>query len=93
MLDPSDVAIPPTQLQELRDFLKKPDANFSCPEQAILLELMLQRTQSVLAILGTGSGKTLVILMQVKLQQHLVTIVVLLLLMLHDDLRRRANYL
>ena len=47
----------------------------------------------MLTILCTGSGKTLAILMQVKLQQHLVTIVVLPLLTLHDDLRRRANAL
>lgn len=93
MLDLSDVAIPPTRLQDLCNFLKKPDTNFSCPEQAIFLELMLQRTRSVLAILGTGSGKTLVVLMQAKLQQHLVTIVVLPLSTLHDDLRRRATSL
>jgi hypothetical protein len=89
-LDKSHVVIHPSRLQQLRGFLQDPLAQFTCQEQVILLELMLQRCQSVLAVLGTGSGKTLTILMQAALQNNLVTIVVLPLSSLHDDLRRRA---
>ena len=92
-LDISDITIPPCRLQQLRTFLKKPDAHFSCPEQAVLLELMMRRTQSVLANLGTGSGKTLTVLMQAKLHKNLVTILVLPLSSLHHDLKRRAESL
>jgi len=89
-LDISTIIIQPSRLLQLRAFLKNPSAQFTCPEQAILLELMLQRRQSVLAILGTGTGKTLIILMQASLQKDLVTIVVLPLSALHDDFKRRA---
>ncbi|KAF8810835.1 P-loop containing nucleoside triphosphate hydrolase protein, partial [Phlegmacium glaucopus] len=74
-------------------FTKNPSAQFSCPEQVALLELMILRSQSVLAVLGTGTGKTFIVLMQAALQQHLVTIVVLPLSSLHDDLKRRATEL
>jgi superfamily II DNA helicase RecQ len=89
-LDLGDINIAPSRLQELRNFLKNPSATFTCPEQAILLEMMIRRSHSVLAILGTGLGKTLVILMQASLQKTLVTIVILPLSSLHDDLKRRA---
>ena len=89
-LEISQINILPCRLHQLRSFLKNPSANFTCPEQAALLELMLRRTQSVLAILGTGTGKTLTILFQAFLQKELVTIVVLPLSSLHDDLKRRS---
>jgi superfamily II DNA helicase RecQ len=89
-LDISQIIIPPVRLHQLRTFLNNPVAHFTCPEQAVLLELMLLRTQSILAILGTGTGKTFAILMQAVLQKELVTIVVLPLSTLHDDLKRRA---
>jgi superfamily II DNA helicase RecQ len=52
--------------------------------------MMIQRQQSLLAILGTGSGKTMMILLQATIQRDLVTIVVLPLSSLHEDLKRRA---
>ena len=90
-LDISQIIIPPVRLQQLRSFLNNPTAQFTCPEQAGVLELMLSRTKSVLAILGTGTGKTFLILMQSSLQPELITIVVLPLSTLHDDLKRRAR--
>ena len=54
--DISKIILPPCRLQQLRSFLVKPNAQFTCPEQAVLLELMMQRSLSVLAILGTGFG-------------------------------------
>ncbi len=47
----------PSRLQSLRQFLRRPDAEFSCPEQAVLLELMCRGQESVLGILGTGKAK------------------------------------
>lgn len=90
-LDISEILVPPFRLHQLRIFLNNPNAQFTCPEQAVLLELMLQRTHSILAVLGTGTGKTLAILLQASLQKDLVTIVVLPLSTLHDDLKRRAQ--
>ena len=89
-LDISKINIPPVRLHQLRTFLKKPTAQFTCPEQAVLLELMLLRKESVLAVLGTATGKTFVLLLQAALQRDLVTVVVLPLSSLHDDLKRRA---
>jgi superfamily II DNA helicase RecQ len=92
-LDISNIVVPPLRLQQLRNFLKNNTAQFTCPEQAALLELMIQRTHSILAILGTGTGKTFIILLQAALQKRLVTIVILPLSTLHDDLKRRSGQL
>jgi hypothetical protein len=89
-LDLSQIYVPPVRLHQLRLLLNKTTAQFTCPEQAALLELMVLRTQSTLAILGTGFGKTFVVLLQATIQKELVTIVVLPLSTLHDDLKRRA---
>lgn len=93
LLDTSQTVIPLSCLQELQTFLNNPSAQFSCPEQVVLLELMMRHTQSVLTVLGTGTGKTLVVLMQATLQKNLVTVVILPLLSLHDDFKRRADSL
>lgn len=90
-LDISQIIVPPVRLQQLRSFLKNPTAQFTCPEQAVVLELMLRRNQSLLAILGTGTGKTFIVLMQAAMQAELLTIVILPLSTLHDDLKRRAG--
>ncbi|KAF8797332.1 hypothetical protein BYT27DRAFT_7219268, partial [Phlegmacium glaucopus] len=73
-LDISTITIPSSRRKQLCEFTKNPSAQFSCPEQVALLELMILRSQSVLAVLGTGTGKTFIVLMQAGLQQHLVTI-------------------
>jgi hypothetical protein len=90
-LDLSEIIIPPCRLSQLRLFLRDRGASFKCPEQAALLELMIRREQSVLAVLGTGTGKTMIVLLQAKLQQELTTIIVLPLSSLHDDLKRRCH--
>lgn len=90
-LDISQIIVPPVRLAQLRSFLQNPSAQFTCSEQAVLLELMISRTCSTLAVLGTGTGKTLTILFQASLQKDLITIVVLPLSSLHDDLKRRAQ--
>jgi hypothetical protein len=92
-IETSQIIIPPIRLQQLRLFLKDPTAQFTCQEQAVVFELMMRRTQSLLAILSTGTGKTFTILLQAALQKNLITIVVLPLSTLHDDLKRRAAIL
>ncbi|KAF8160065.1 P-loop containing nucleoside triphosphate hydrolase protein [Crassisporium funariophilum] len=88
----SDIAPHPSRLQALCQFLRNPNAQFSCPEQAILLELMCQGKESVLGLLGTGKGKTMAILLYTYMYGHKGQMVVVLpLSSLHDDFARRAG--
>ncbi len=88
----SDVAPHPSRLQSLRQFLRRPDAEFSCPEQAVLLELMCRGQESVLGILGTGKGKTLMVLLYAQMfATQGITIVVLPLSTLRHEFMRRAH--
>ncbi|KAF8868612.1 hypothetical protein CPB84DRAFT_1857350 [Gymnopilus junonius] len=88
----SDIQVPPSRLSDLRRFLCRSDASFSCPEQAILLELMIRGEQSVLGILGTGTGKTTAVMLYAKMYSRgKTTLVVLPLSGLHADLDRRAR--
>lgn len=82
----------PSRLQSLRDFLKRPDANFTCAEQAVLLELMCRGEENVLGILGTGKGKTMIVFLYAHLFGHRgVTVVVLPLSALRGEYIRRAR--
>jgi superfamily II DNA helicase RecQ len=88
----SDISPHASRLQSLRDFLRNPKAEFTCPEQAILLELMCQGKESVLGLLGTGKGKTMIVLLYAHMHgQRGVTVLVLPLSTLHDDFARRAR--
>lgn len=88
----SDTSPHPSLLQSLRTFLNNPNARFTCPEQAVLLELMVQGKQSILGILGTGTGKTTIIMLHAQLYGNgRITIVVLPLSGLRYDLERRAR--
>lgn len=88
----SDVAPHPSRLQSLRHFLRRPNAEFSCPEQAVLLELMCRGQESVLGVLGTGKGKTLMVLLYAHMfKTRGITIVVLPLSTLRSEFMRRAN--
>ncbi|KAF8953005.1 hypothetical protein BDZ97DRAFT_1930113 [Flammula alnicola] len=88
----SDVSVHPSRLKDLRVFLKSPTADFSCAEQGVLLELMIQGKQSILGILGTGTGKTTVVMMHAKMYgKGRVTVIILPLSGLHADLERRAH--
>lgn len=90
----ADIDPHPSRLRSLRTFLKRPAATFSCPEQALLLELMCRGDQSVLGILGTGKGKTMLVFFYAHLfGSRGVTIVVLPLSSLRIEYRRRAQEL
>lgn len=88
----SDIAVHPSRLRDLRKFLGDPKAKFTTPEQGVLLEHALAGRDNILGILGTAFGKTTLIMMMSKMYaQGRVTVVVLPLSALHDDLDRRAN--
>ena len=90
----SDIEPHPSRLRSLRTFLKREDANFTCPEQAMLFELMCRGTESVLGVLGTGKGKTLIIFLYAYMfGSHGVTLVVLPLSSLVTEFMRRAQEL
>lgn len=90
----SDVSPHPSRLRSLREFLKRPDAKFTCPEQALLFELMCRGEQNVLGVLGTGKGKTLLVLLYAHtFSSKGITIVVLPLSPLRDEYMRRAREL
>lgn len=89
----SDVSIPLSRLQDLRTFLKRSDAQFSCPEQAILLEHMIQNRDNILALLGTGTGKTTIVLLHAKMHGSpgQITVLVIPLSALRNDVLKRSK--
>jgi len=88
----SDIAVHPSRRRDLRIFLGKEDAEFTSPEQGVLLENVLAGKDNILGILGTGFGKTMLIMMISKMySQSKVVLVILPLSSLHDDLERRAK--
>ncbi|KAH9477263.1 ATP-dependent DNA helicase tlh1 [Psilocybe cubensis] len=90
----ADIDPHPSRLRSLRQFLKRPAANFSCPEQALLLELMCRGQQSVLGILGTGKGKTMLVFLYAYLFGSCgITVVILPLSSLRIEYSRRAQEL
>jgi ABC-type antimicrobial peptide transport system ATPase subunit len=73
-------------------FFKDPQAEFSCPKQAILLEHMVKGQENVFGIMGTSSGKTTLIMLLSKMYGNgLTTLVVLPLSALHGDFERRSH--
>jgi len=82
----------PSRLTGLRQFLHDRDARFTCPEQALLVEFLVTGGQNVLAIVGTGFGKTMAILLAAKMYSAGKTFVVVLpLSTLVEDFGRRAE--
>lgn len=88
----STISVHPSRLRALRVFSDMEDASFTCPEQALMLELMIQGKESVLGILGTGTGKTTMVMLNAAWYgEGKVTVVVLPLSSLRADLRRRCK--
>lgn len=88
----SDVSPHPSRLHSLREFLNNARAEFTCPEQALLFELMCSGGQNVLGVLGTGKGKTLLVLLYAHtFRTRGTTVVVLPLSPLRDEYLRRAR--
>jgi hypothetical protein len=87
----SDVVVHPSRLVKFRSFLGNPTAQWSCPEQGVLLEHLIHGKENILAVLGTAAGKTTLIMFLAKEYAKGKTIVVVLpLAALHSDFHRRA---
>ena len=90
-LSPFDVH--PSRLHALRTFLRNPRASFTCPQQGMLIELIVRGEEHVLAVLSTNVGKTTSILMISKMYAPTKTIIyVLPLRALHSEIVRRASH-
>jgi hypothetical protein len=88
----SDIVVHPSRRRDLCAFFKDPQAEFSCPEQAVLLEHMVEGRENIFGITGTGSGKTTLIMLLAKMYGNgLTTLVVLPLSALHGDFERRSH--
>ena len=89
----SSLGLPdPSTLRALRDFLNKDSASFSCPEQALALDLAIRRCASFFIVGPTGMGKNCIYLIAALLRPHLVTIVVIPLSGLRIDFALRCAH-
>jgi superfamily II DNA helicase RecQ len=88
----SDVVVHPSCLDMFQSFLGKLTAQWSCPEQGVVLEHLIQGKENILAVIGTGAGKTTLIMFLAKIfGQGSTTIVILPLASLHSDFHERAK--
>jgi hypothetical protein len=88
----SDVVVHPSRLEKFRIFLINPTAQWSCPEQAVLLEHLIYGKEYILGILGTSSGKTtLIMFLAQEFAKGKTIVVVLPLAALHSDFHKRAR--
>lgn len=83
-------------LQELCSFFKNTEAQFNCPEQASAINAVLNTKKDLLVVLPTGAGKTLVFLLPVyimkkHLKRSMITIVIVPLVALAMDLKKRCQ--
>lgn len=83
-------------MAELRSFLKDNNAKFSCPEQAIAINAVLNIKKDMLIVLPTGAGKTLVYMLPIYIYKknparRMMAIVIVPLVALTFDLKRRCQ--
>ena len=77
---------------DFRMFLGNPKAEFRCPEQGELIELLQTGSKHILGILGCNFGKTLFIFFHVAVYApQKVCVVFLPFLGLHQDFASRAH--
>ena len=88
----SDIEVHPSRLTAFREFVGDPNAQWSCPQQAIFVEHLIQGRENVLGILGTGFGKTTAVMFVAKaFSGGKSTVVVMPLAALHEDFHNRAR--
>lgn len=78
-------------LDALRTLLGRPDADWTSPEQRQGVLAVLECQTDILAIMATGSGKTMLTLIPIILQPNKTTVVILPLNSLLDDYCRRLD--
>ena len=97
LLSSSPDPLPPTQnlesmaLDALRTLLGKPDADWTSPQQRQGVLAVLECQKDILAIMATGSGKTMLTLIPVLVQPNKTTVAILPLNSLMDDYCRRLD--
>jgi superfamily II DNA helicase RecQ len=80
-------------LEALRKLIKKPDANWTCSEQWKSLQEICKLQMDVLAIMRTGSGKSMLIILPSVLEQDQITVAILPLTSLIMDYSRKLQQL
>ncbi|CAK5264080.1 unnamed protein product [Mycena citricolor] len=86
------VVVHPSLINDLRKFRNDPEAMWTHPKQAELVQAMRIKDRHVLGVLACNTGKTTAVLMQAKVMDYmLVTLVVLPVSGLHLDLHTRAR--
>lgn len=75
----------------LRRMMKNPNATFKSAMQAEAFSTVAHRKQDVLAVMATGSGKSLLFLLPAFIEKQKVTVVILPLLSLIQDMTRRCQ--
>lgn len=78
-------------LQMLRQLLNNPTATWSCPEQQQGVLAALEAKRDIMAAMGTGSGKTMLMIIPALLEKKKITIGILPLKSLLIDLKRRLD--
>lgn len=88
-------SISPERYKELRRLLANPNAAFKSKTQAVVSQLVAERTRDLLVIQPTGAGKTIPIMMaalnQSERDRGLVTLMIAPLLALVSDLFKRMT--
>ncbi|KAJ6447759.1 hypothetical protein C8R45DRAFT_1115710 [Mycena sanguinolenta] len=91
--DVSNIQPHPSRRRELSEALHNPNFDFTCPEQAIALEKLLQRKHHLFLAITCGFGKTAVALYAAKLlaKEALQCVIIVPHSGLHLELIRRCN--
>ncbi|PPQ82196.1 hypothetical protein CVT24_012794, partial [Panaeolus cyanescens] len=86
------LACHPSRLYDLRTFLGDPSASFQSPEQAQFVEELALGQRNILAIMGTGSGKSTMLMFYCKrYASRRTTVVILPISGLHEELESKAT--
>jgi superfamily II DNA helicase RecQ len=78
-------------LEALRKVLKRPQATWSCPQQKEAVLAVLELKKDVLAIMRTGSGKSMLMILPTLLEEGQITVGILPLNSLIADYTRRLK--
>ncbi|KAF8875528.1 hypothetical protein BD779DRAFT_1678226 [Infundibulicybe gibba] len=81
----------PDSLTALRQLVKNDMAIWTCPEQQAGVQVALDHQDDLLAILPTGSGKTMLALIPALMERDMITIIVLPLRSLLADYKRKLE--
>ena len=78
-------------LEALRRIIQKPDTTWSCPEQRMAVTQVLNLKTDILAIMRTGSGKSMLMILPTLIEGNKITVGVLPLRSLMLDYERRLT--